>query len=599
MAPTTKPESTEYRADLASTAAGTSTKTLDRDHDSTTVNRVAVKIEQGLDHNLSTVRTTSTANCGPFSTTTDVTIKKEQDSDHSPAATASTTFGDRGPPSKLECSDNDPTVKREQNLVDPTNAATAATASQDVPPIPEVTSADIPIKVEQVSQPSTWIDENTEVTSDSGNITVEQADSHDPQPNQTLSADEDDSSHSQESNDEDGQSVDTTKATPTILTAAAIGLEEHDVPKNMDQLATHVFDPNTKLSPVKLIAKYAVHLMNPRNQLNMGQKQIVYDIVKMLWQFEGEIDAAQMENCKWILATIMGESAQARRPYEFPPPFPTDASTVMERLTDRMGAVDDKEEPETSSVPPAATNAKRKRKRDQPTPPRSEGVLQITDPQVKAVMHNITVSVAQRRSYKVTDLSLAKNHKNFGHNGLEVGDWWPLRCCAIRDGAHGSNMGGIAGDNQDGARSIVVSGELGYVHYVATRLIESLGGEFEGLDEDLGDQIYYAGSNSTVNTDPNTPHLSHATKQMQRSLEHHRSIRVLRSSKGKSKYAPAAGIRYDGLYKITSQEKGQNGKGGAYVRFVLQRMPDQPDIDLSRPTRREREIATKLKETVY
>jgi hypothetical protein len=52
-----------------------------------------------------------------------------------------------------------------------------------------------------------------------------------------------------------------------------------------------------------------------------------------------------------------------------------------------------------------------------------------------------------RRSYRV-----------FGHNGLSIGDWWPMQICALRDGAHGVKMGGIAGTADEGAISIVVSG---------------------------------------------------------------------------------------------------------------------------------------------
>src|SRR5437763_760529 len=32
-----------------------------------------------------------------------------------------------------------------------------------------------------------------------------------------------------------------------------------------------------------------------------------------------------------------------------------------------------------------------------------------------------------------------------GHNDLPNGSWWPLQVCMLRDGAHGSYMGGIHG----------------------------------------------------------------------------------------------------------------------------------------------------------
>ena len=48
--------------------------------------------------------------------------------------------------------------------------------------------------------------------------------------------------------------------------------------------------------------------------------------------------------------------------------------------------------------------------------------------------------------------------KVVGDNGLAVGDWFPYRICALRDGAHGESQAGISGDIDSGAYSIVVAG---------------------------------------------------------------------------------------------------------------------------------------------
>lgn len=45
-----------------------------------------------------------------------------------------------------------------------------------------------------------------------------------------------------------------------------------------------------------------------------------------------------------------------------------------------------------------------------------------------------------------------------GDNGLAVGEWWPYRVCALRDGAHGESQAGISGSVADGAHSVVVAG---------------------------------------------------------------------------------------------------------------------------------------------
>lgn len=38
------------------------------------------------------------------------------------------------------------------------------------------------------------------------------------------------------------------------------------------------------------------------------------------------------------------------------------------------------------------------------------------------------------------------------------------------------------------------------------------------------------------------------------------------------------GIRYDGLYVVTSQETSHNSKGGLYFRYLLERSPEQKPL---------------------
>lgn len=45
--------------------------------------------------------------------------------------------------------------------------------------------------------------------------------------------------------------------------------------------------------------------------------------------------------------------------------------------------------------------------------------------------------------YKLEDgYPFKKNPQVIGHNGLIIGDWWPLQICALRDGAHGEMEAG-------------------------------------------------------------------------------------------------------------------------------------------------------------
>lgn len=65
-------------------------------------------------------------------------------------------------------------------------------------------------------------------------------------------------------------------------------------------------------------------------------------------------------------------------------------------------------------------------------------------------------------------------------------------------------------------------------------------------------------------------------------------IRLLRSHKGKSRYAPSVGIRYDGLYQVTEHEILDVAY--AMYRFTLVRMDEQPDVRWEGPGVRPNEV---------
>ena len=172
----------------------------------------------------------------------------------------------------------------------------------------------------------------------------------------------------------------------------------------------------------------------------------------------------------------------------------------------------------------------------------------------------------------------------FGHNGLTVGDWWPFQICALRDGAHGSRMGGIHGHVQRGAFSVVISG----------------GTSYEDNDHDHGDIVYYSGSKggeSIENASVVAPE-SNGTKSLILSTKHNEPVRVLRSAKGSSRYAPSAGIRYDGLYQVVSYEIRTDRENKKFYQFRLERQQNQDPINMNRPSRNElhefRELRKKL-----
>ena len=123
-------------------------------------------------------------------------------------------------------------------------------------------------------------------------------------------------------------------------------------------------------------------------------------------------------------------------------------------------------------------------------------------------------------------------------------------------------------------------------------------GDYDELDKDEGNILYYSGSDSNANENPANPIITHYTKALQKSRRDYRPIRVLRTSAGRAAHCPSKGIRYDGLYRIIAEGISRNTKGGAYVRFKLVREGNQADMDLSRPTQEEKAVFDRLKSSI-
>jgi hypothetical protein len=199
----------------------------------------------------------------------------------------------------------------------------------------------------------------------------------------------------------------------------------------------------------------------------------------------------------------------------------------------------------------------------------------------EGIMHGVALKVGARRKDYILDSRYPKRDaKVYGHNGLQVGDWWPMQLLALFHGAHGARMGGIAGNAETGAYSVVTAG-----------------GPYEELDQDRGDVLFYSGSRSHDNTDPKKPFpSSNATLALKASQRLGKPVRVLRAAglgSAKSRAAtlrPTVGIRYDGLYRVVAMQLKTNTNGGLYEQFKLERLEGQPplsDFVKSRPTPRE------------
>ncbi|KAI1510885.1 SAD/SRA domain containing protein [Pyrenophora tritici-repentis] len=144
--------------------------------------------------------------------------------------------------------------------------------------------------------------------------------------------------------------------------------------------------------------------------------------------------------------------------------------------------------------------------------------------------------------------------KYFGQGDLVLGQWWPTQLCALRDGAHGNPQGGIYGEKNQGAYSIILSGG------------------HSTTDSDNGDVIEYSGTEGK-NFCP-----TDVTNFMLLSSKVKNPIRVLRSSHlpKKNPYRPDKGLRYDGLYTVTGVVV--TDQMTAMHRFTLERCEGQAEI---------------------
>lgn len=96
----------------------------------------------------------------------------------------------------------------------------------------------------------------------------------------------------------------------------------------------------------------------------------------------------------------------------------------------------------------------------------------------KGIMYGIALKRGLRKTfgYNPALVRYKRSANAYGSNGLSVGAWFPYQIVALFRGAHGASQGGIHGNTENGAYSVVISGL------------------YDGLDKDHGDTVFYSGS---------------------------------------------------------------------------------------------------------
>ncbi|KAI4308513.1 hypothetical protein L6164_031576 [Bauhinia variegata] len=167
------------------------------------------------------------------------------------------------------------------------------------------------------------------------------------------------------------------------------------------------------------------------------------------------------------------------------------------------------------------------------------------------------------------------HHEHFGpilaehdptrNRGILVGDTWFHRLDCRQWGVHRPHVAGIAGQSGYGAQSVAISG--GYVD-----------------DEDHGDWFLYTGSGGKDLSGNRRNRKEHSFDQefessneaLRVSCRKGYPVRVIRSSKEKSPYAPASGLRYDGIYRIEKCWRIAGKQGQKVCRYLFVRCDNEP-----------------------
>lgn len=181
---------------------------------------------------------------------------------------------------------------------------------------------------------------------------------------------------------------------------------------------------------------------------------------------------------------------------------------------------------------------------------------------INGMMHGVMMSHGPggNPTYHLDRRYTPRNPYVIGHNGLQVGQWFPRQACAVFHGAHAEMIRGISGDPDHGAYSIVVSGA------------------YDDIDRDEGNVIYYS-SEGGHRKDARAKLDSTRNRALNTSYITGRPVRVLRSAQPKSAQAPECGIRYDGLYRVVSVESKWNEHGARFQLFKLVRQSDQRSLE--------------------
>ncbi|RZF34037.1 hypothetical protein LSTR_LSTR013432 [Laodelphax striatellus] len=159
--------------------------------------------------------------------------------------------------------------------------------------------------------------------------------------------------------------------------------------------------------------------------------------------------------------------------------------------------------------------------------------------------------------------------KNLLFTDVAVGDWWLTSRECWHAGVHRPPATGASLHcGPQGAYSVTLSDQCSNSGDVdgGERFTLSTGGTVH-----TGGETIPPAANGTVHTDAAQP-LSYDTVSLVASMKSRQPVRVVRSHKLASAYAPDIGYRYDGLYNVENYWVATSKEGATVYKFLLQRL---------------------------
>ena len=256
----------------------------------------------------------------------------------------------------------------------------------------------------------------------------------------------------------------TQESSPKVALASEAGVADQPVPTTIATFRTHRFNPLSNSHPALVIGQCTVQMIKHHRRIDSDENQAIFNILRSIAHIAPLLTLQDDKDLhiRTSLRNILGETNKKvglSGRYEYPEPLRKKAAILLDGLDARFAVEvardDTPDQQEQAESPP-----KKRRKISKPAAIKSRAPLPTLDhPSMKQMLRGIVLR-DNPRVYALdrTAADGPRDCRGFGHNGLAVGQWWPLRICALRDGAHGSSQGGIAGNSEVGAWSIVVSG---------------------------------------------------------------------------------------------------------------------------------------------